>query len=85
LTPSRRSSQLLKRQFHFFQLLFRFLREFEPKSFRGLIGLWEIQSVHGLTPEFGGDAEVALRGLDRLVAGERLDIGDVAAGLQQAR
>jgi hypothetical protein len=27
-------------------------------SFRGLIGLWEIQSVHGLTPEFGGDAEM---------------------------
>jgi hypothetical protein len=44
-----------------------------------------MQAIHGLTPELGGDAEVPLRGLDRLVAGERLDIGNVAAGLQEAR
>jgi hypothetical protein len=44
-----------------------------------------MQSIHGLTPKFSGDAEVPLGSLDRLVAGERLDIGDIAAGLQEAR
>ena len=29
------------------------------KSFRGLVSLREMQSIHGLTPEFGGDAEMA--------------------------
>jgi hypothetical protein len=55
------------------------------KSFRGLVSPWEMQSIHGLTPEFGGDAEVPLCGLDRLVAGQGLNISYVAAGLQQAR
>jgi hypothetical protein len=45
-----------KRQLHFFELLFCFFRGFEAKSFRGLVSLWEMQSIHGLTPEFGGDA-----------------------------
>jgi hypothetical protein len=51
------SLAVLKRQFHFFELLLCFFRGFEAKSFRGLVSLWEMQSIHGLTPEFGGDAE----------------------------
>jgi hypothetical protein len=63
------NSSALKRQLHFFELLLCFLRGFEAKSFRGLIGLGEMQSIHGLASEFSGDAEVALSGLDAFMAG----------------
>jgi len=42
----------------------------------------EGKAVYGLPSELGGDAEVALRGLDAPVARQSLNIRYITAGLQ---
>jgi hypothetical protein len=48
-------------------------------------GFRQRQPVDGFAAEFGGDSQVALGGLDRLVSGEGLDVGNIAAGLEEPR